>query len=141
MATFLVKTEPGEYSFSDLTSDKRCVWEGVTNNAALLHLRSIRKGDEVLVYHTGDEKAVVGLARAVSDPYEDPARPGKNAQGRPRFAVVDLAPVTAAKTPAALERIKADRRFAGFPLVTQGRLSVMAVPAALDVVLRSMAGL
>lgn len=141
MPTFLVKTEPGEYSFDDLVGEKRCVWAGVTSNAALKHLRTIRKGDEVFVYHTGDQKAVVGLARAASDPYEDPAKPGRNAKGEPRFAVIDLAPVKKVPTPAALASIKADKRFAKFRLVTEGRLSVMPVSAELDAALRSMAGL
>ena len=95
----------------------------------------------MLVYHTGDEKAVVGLARAVSDPYEDPGQPGKNDRGEPKFAVVDLVPVKKAPKPVPLSAIKADKRFAMLPLVTQGRLSVMPVPAPLDDGLRSMAGL
>lgn len=141
MATYLFKTEPSEYSFADLVREKRCVWSGVTNNAALLQLRLVRKGDDVLIYHTGDERAIVGLARAASDAYEDPKRPGRNDKGEPRFAVADLAPVRAAKTPVTLAEIKADPRFAKFPLVVQGRLSVMAVAAAFDSPLRSLAGL
>lgn len=141
MATFLFKTEPETYSFGDLVREKRAVWDGVTNNTALLHLRSAKKGDEVLVYHTGDVKAVVGLAKIVSDPYEDPENPGENAAGAPKFAVVDLAPVRAAKTPVTLAQVKGDAAFAEFPLVTQPRLSVMPVPAALDTRLRTLAGL
>jgi predicted RNA-binding protein with PUA-like domain len=141
MATFLVKTEPGEYSFADLVKEKRAVWSGVSNNAALAHIRSMRKGDEVFVYHTGDEKAIVGLAEAVSGPYEDPKQPGLNAEGKPKFAVVDLKPLRGAKTAVTLAEIKADKRFKDFVLVRQGRLSVMPVPAELDKVLRGMAGL
>ena len=67
MATFLLKTEPSEYSFADLQRDKSTLWTGVSNAAALIHLRSICKGDELFIYHTGDEKAIVGLARAAGD--------------------------------------------------------------------------
>ena len=62
MATFLLKTEPSSYSYADLAREKRAVWDGITNNAALAHIRTMRKGDEVFIYHTGDEKAIVGLA-------------------------------------------------------------------------------
>lgn len=141
MATFLLKTEPTVYSFEDLEREKRAVWDGVKNNAALGHLRTARKGDEVLIYHTGEEKRIVGLARVASDPYEDPKHPGKNDRGEPKLAVIDLAPVRRARTPGTLAQIKADPRFASFALVRQGRLSVMPVPPDLDRVLRSMSGL
>jgi len=143
MATLLLKTEPVEYSFGDMERDGSARWDGVTNAAALIALRGATKGDEVLVYHTGGEKAVVGLARVTRGAYEDPKRPGLNDRGEPKFAVIDLAPVRRAKTPAGatLEKIKADARFKDFALVRIGRLSVMAVPPALDRVLRAMAGL
>lgn len=141
MPCFLFKTEPAEFSFADLERDGRCTWDGVTNAAALIALRSCRIGDDVLIYHTGDERAIVGLARVTALPREDPANPGLNARGEPKFAVVDLAPVTAAKSPVPLARIKDDARFMGFPLVTQGRLSVMPVPAPLAKVLRTWAGM
>jgi predicted RNA-binding protein with PUA-like domain len=141
MATLLFKTEPGDYSFADLQREKRCVWTGVANPAALGHIRTAKAGDEVFIYHTGDEKAIVGLAAVVKAPYEDPKQPGKNAKGEPKFAVVDLKPLRAAKTPVTLAAVKADARFKAFPLVTQGRLSVMPVPADLDRALRSLAGL
>lgn len=140
MATFLFKTEPGEYSFADLVREKRCTWSGVSSPAALKHLRTVKKGDEILIYHTGEEKAVVGLAKAVSAPYEDPKAPGKNDNGQPKMAVVDMSPVKRAKTPVTLSAVKADSRFAEFALVKQGRLSVMPVPPSLDAALRKMAG-
>jgi len=140
MATFLVKTEPGEYSFDDLVRDKRTVWSGVSNPGALIQLRSMRKGDEAFVYHTGDDKAIVGLAKVVSDPYEDPKQPGRNERGEPKFAVVGLAPLKEAATAVTLAAIKADKRFVKFPLIAQPRLSVMAVPGELEKVLRQMAG-
>ncbi|GMV24862.1 MAG: hypothetical protein AMXMBFR58_08930 [Phycisphaerae bacterium] len=141
MATFLFKTEPSEYSFDDLVRDKRTAWTGISNAAALGHLRTAAVGDEVFIYHTGDEKQIVGLAKVVKKPYEDPEQPGRNDKGQPRFAVVDIAPVRAVKTPVTLAQIKADKRFAELGLVKQSRLSVMPVPAALDNAIRSLAGL
>src|SRR5262245_23138722 len=99
MTTFLLKTEPSTYSFADLVRDKRTTWNGVSNPVALKALRSMRKGDSAFIYHTGDERAIVGLARVDSPPFEDPAQPGKTDDGAPKFAVVDLVPVRAVKTP------------------------------------------
>ena len=141
MSTFLVKTEPGEYSFARLVADKACVWDGVTNPAACKSLRAMKPGDEVLVYHTGDERAVVGLAKVSGPVQADPERPGLTAAGEIKYPVVPLVPLRAARQPLTLEAIKADDRFAGFPLVTQGRLSVMPVPSALDKAIRKAAGL
>jgi len=141
VATFIFKTEPSTYSFADLVKQKKAVWDGITNNAALGHLRTAKKGDEVLVYHTGDEKAIVGLARVTGAAYEDPKHPGTNARGEPKFAVVDLEPVRAVRTPVTLAEIKADRRFASLGLVRLSRLSVIPVPPEMDAALRKMAGL
>lgn len=141
MATFLLKTEPGTYSFADLAKAKKCTWDGVSNPQALAFLRTMRKGDEVLVYHTGDEKAVVGLASVTKDPYEDPNQPGLTADGKPKFAVVDLAATRPAPKPVTLAALKADGRFESFLLVTHARLSVMPVPPDLDRTLRKLCGL
>lgn len=141
MATFLLKTEPGTYSFDDLARDRKATWDGVSNAAALIVLRSMKKGDEAFVYHTGDERAIVGTAIVTRNAYEDPKNPGKNAKGEPKFAVVDLKPGKRSTAPVTLAQIKADKRFAKFPLVTIGRLSVMAVEPPLDRALREMAGL
>jgi predicted RNA-binding protein with PUA-like domain len=141
MPSFLFKTEPGEFSFQDLVKKGRATWDGVTNAAALIHLRSIAKGDTVYIYHTGDEKAVVGVARALSGAFEDPKNPGRTPEGRPKFAVVDLAPVGLVGTPVTLAAIKSDARFAEFALVKQSRLSVMPVPGAIEKALRALAGL
>lgn len=135
VATFIFKTEPGEYSFDDLVRDGSAVWEGVSSPAALAHLRTARKGDAVLVYHTGSERRIVGLASITSAPYPDPKLDD------PRRIVVDLKPGKAVSTPVTLQSIKADPRFKDFALVKQGRLSVIPVPAALDKALRSLAGL
>ena len=141
MATLLLKTEPGDYSFADLQHDKRTVWSGVANPVALKNLRAARKGAEAFIYHTGDEKQIVGLAAVVSEPYEDPKSPGKTPEGEPKFAVVDLKPLRAAKTPLTLAQIKADERFKDFALVRQSRLSVMPVPPELDAAIRALTGL
>ncbi|MFN0131684.1 MAG: EVE domain-containing protein [Phycisphaerales bacterium] len=141
MATFLLKTEPGEYAFADLVRDRRTAWTGVSNPAARIHLRSMKKGDEAFIYHTGDERAVVGVARIASAPREDPNRPGLNDRGEIAFPVVDIEPIGAAPTPVTLAALKTDARFAEFALIRQSRLSVMPVPAVLEGVLRKMAGL
>jgi predicted RNA-binding protein with PUA-like domain len=141
MSTFLVKTEPSEYSFARLLAEKTCVWDGVTNPAACKAIRAMKPGDDVLVYHTGEERAVVGSARVAGPVRADPAHPGMTAAGEIRFPVVTLEAVRAARAPMTLETIKADPRFAGFALVTQGRLSVMAVPPAIDAIIRKATGL
>ena len=119
--TWLFKEEPSSYSFDDLMKDGRTAWSGVKNPLAQQHLRAVRRGDRILYYHTGSEKAVVGLARAVTGAYPDPADPaGKR-------VAVDIAPVKRLPRPVPLAAIKADRRFAAFPLVRISRLSVMPV--------------
>lgn len=141
MATFLLKTEPGDYAFADLVRDGRTIWAGVTNPAALKALREARTGDEAFIYHTGDEKAIVGLAKVVKGAYPDPQRPGNTAAGDTKFPVIDLAPLKPVKTAVTLTALKADKRFATFGLIKQSRLSVMPVPAELDKALRKLAGL
>ena len=142
MPTFLVKTEPNDYSFADLVRDKRTAWTGVANPAAQMHMRSMKRGDDVLVYHTGNEKRVAGLAKVVKGPYPDPDHPGTLASGEPKRALVDLAPTKPAKSEdATLAAIKADTRFEGYALVREPRLSVMPVPTKFDTILRKMAGL
>jgi predicted RNA-binding protein with PUA-like domain len=121
---WLVKEEPTHYSFDDLVRDGRTSWTGVRNALAQKHLRSIAKGDRIFFYHTGDEKAVVGIARAAGNAYPDPAdEAGK-------LYAVDVEPVKKLKTPVTLAAIKADKAFASFPLVRMPRLSVMPVSEA-----------
>ena len=124
MARFLVKTEPSTYSFADLQRDKRTVWDGVSNPVALKHLATIRQGDTVVVYHTGDEKAAVGLAKAASDPYPDPKL--KDAK-RP---VVELEADQPLPAPVTLAQVKADAALAGSDLARLPRLSVMPLTEA-----------
>ena len=121
---WLVKEEPTHYGWDAFVKDKKAVWSGVRNALAQRHLRGIQKGDRILYYHTGDEKAVVGIAKALSAPYPDPEdRSGK-------YVAVDIAPVARLARPVTLAEIKADRAFADFPLVRIGRLSVMPVTDA-----------
>jgi predicted RNA-binding protein with PUA-like domain len=118
---WLVKEEPTHYGFDELVKDKKAVWSGVRNALAQKHLRAITKGDRVFYYHTGDEKAVVGIAKALGNAYSDPAdKSGKQ-------AVVDVAPVKKLPRPVTLAEIKGDKRFKDFPLVRISRLSVMPV--------------
>jgi len=121
---WLFKEEPTHYSFDALVKDKKAVWSGVRNPLAQKHLRSVKKGDAIFYYHTGDEKSVVGIARAMGDAYPDPGdKTGK-------AAVVDVAPVKKLARPVALAEIKADPAFKDFALVRISRLSVMPVSAA-----------
>ena len=121
---WLVKEEPEHYSYDALVRDGRTVWSGVKNPLAQKHLRSIRKGDRIFYYHTGKEKAVVGVARAASDAYND----SKDRTGK--LAVVDIVPERKLPRPVTLAEIKADSAFASFPLVRMSRLSVMPVTDA-----------
>ena len=118
---WLLKTEPGTFSWHDLVRDGRATWDGVKNPAALGHLRAMRSGDLAFFYHTGGEKSVVGICRVVSEPYADPKAED------PRLVVVDVEPVEPLPHPVSLAAIKADRQFAGFSLVRIPRLSVMPV--------------
>lgn len=120
---WILKTEPSTYSFDRLAKERRAVWDGVTNALALKHIRSMAKGDEACIYHTGDEKALVGLARIVSDPYPDPK--GND----PKLAVVDIEAGDRLPHPVTLATIKADPAFAELGLVRMSRLSVVPVPA------------
>ena len=122
MAYWLLKTEPDCYSWDDLARDKSAVWDGITNALALKHLRTMKKGDLAFVYHTGDERAAVGIAEVRSDPYPDPN------EGDERFAVVEVRPKRKLSRPVTLSDIKADPAFAGWQLITNGRLGVVPVP-------------
>jgi len=119
MALWLFKQEPGCYSFAELQRDGSTTWDGVTNALAQKHLRAVKKGDRVLLYHTGDEKAVVGVMEVTAGPSPDPA----DATGK--RVVVTVKPVRGLKTPVTLAAIKADPAFAGWELVRMARLSVM----------------
>ena len=129
---WVLKTEPSEYGFPDLVRDRRTRWEGVSNPVALKHLRSMLEGDDALIYHTGNEKAVVGLARVVSAPYPDP----KN----PKLVVVDVEPVKPLPRTVPLAEIKTEPAFAELGLVRVPRLSVVPVEPGQWKRLLAMAG-
>ena len=124
MAQWLVKEEPEHYSYEQLEHDRKTVWAGVRNPLAQKHLRSIRKGERIIYYHTGKQKAGVAVARAGRDAYPDPQDPtGKS-------YVVDVIADKKLPRPVTLAEIKADRAFATCPLVRMSRLSVMPVTDA-----------
>ena len=121
---FLFKEEPTHYSFDDLKRDGKASWTGVKNPLAQKHLRSVKKGDWIFYYHTGDEKAVVGIAKALTGAYPDP----QDQTGKAH--VVDVGPVKTLARPVTLAEIKADAAFKDFALVRMSRLSVMPVSDA-----------
>ncbi len=118
---WLVKTEPSSYSFQQLQRDKRTTWDGVKNNLALIHIRAVRKGDWLLVYHSGKERSVVGVARATTGAYPDPTKKD------PKLVVFDIEASKPLPRPVALAEIKAQSRLAKLDLVRISRLSVMPV--------------
>jgi predicted RNA-binding protein with PUA-like domain len=120
---WILKTEPSTYSFQNLVRDRRTTWDGVTNPVALKHIRSMQVGDEVLIYHTGDERAAVGFARVASAPYPDPKLKNE------KLVVVDLEAGKPLPQPVTLAQIKADPVFKDMALVRQGRLSVVPATA------------
>jgi predicted RNA-binding protein with PUA-like domain len=122
MSYWLLKTEPGSYAWDDLARDKSAVWDGVTNAVALKHMRSMKKGDLALIYHTGAERAAVGIAEVRSEPYADPKEDDE------RLVAVDLKPQKKLTKPVPLALIKADPAFVGWDLLRIGRLSVVPVP-------------
>ena len=124
MNYWIVKTDADTYPFDRFERDRRTGWDGVTNALALRHIRGMAPGDQVLIYHSGDDKALVGLARVVSAPYADPKRQD------PKLAVVDLEVDGRLRQPVSLAAVKAEAAFADLPLVRQPRLSVMPVPRA-----------
>ena len=118
---YLMKEEPSNFSYDAFVKDGGTTWTGVRNPVAQRHLRGIKKGDLVFYYHTGDEKAIIGIAKATSNAYPDP----DDATGKAH--VVDLAPVKKLKRPVTLAEIKADKRFKDWELTYIPRLSVMPV--------------
>ena len=115
---YLLKTEPTVYSFADLQRDKNTVWDGVTNPVAVRHLREMKAGDRLVIYHTGDEKSAVGTASVISLNASDPKTP-----------LVKIKVGTTVK-PVTLAQVKANQLFADSPLVRQGRLSVVPLTSA-----------
>lgn len=123
MAYWLVKTEPGDYSYGDLERDGRGVWDGVRGFQAQKHLRAMRPGDQVFIYHTGKEKAIAGVAEVASAPYPDPGSPGGP------YSAVDVIPRYRLPQVVSLAEVKGEPAFSGWELVRLPRLSVMPVSA------------
>jgi predicted RNA-binding protein with PUA-like domain len=118
---WILKTEPSAYGFTDLVRDRRTRWDGVSNAVALKHLRSMHEGDDALIYHTGDEKSLIGLARIASAPYPDPTSED------PRLVVVDIEAGKPLPRRVTLAEVKADPAFKDLGLVKMSRLSVVPV--------------
>jgi predicted RNA-binding protein with PUA-like domain len=122
LSYWILKTDTEVYPFDQLERDGHTVWDGVTNALALRHIRSMAKGDSVLIYHSGQGKDLVGLAQVTNNPYPDPKR------ADPKLAVVDIAAGRRLPRPIPLSAVKADPRFADLGLVRMSRLSVIPVP-------------
>lgn len=131
---WILKTDADSYDFDRLERERRTAWDGVRNALALQHIRRMRRGDRALIYHSGAEKAIVGLARIASDPYPDPAA------GDPRLAVVDVEAVRRLPRSVPLAAVKADRALADLGLVRVSRLSVVPVSAVQWKRLMALAG-
>jgi predicted RNA-binding protein with PUA-like domain len=121
MAHWLVKSEPSTYSWDDLIKEKQTCWSGVRNYAARLHLRDMKKGDEVFFYHSNEGTEIVGIAKIVKEFYQDPTTE------EDRWVAVDLKPVRKLKKSVTLAQIKAEKKLANMALVRLGRLSVQPV--------------
>lgn len=119
MAYWLVKTEPETFSWDKFTTDKKTTWDGVRNFQARSNMKGMKKGDTVFFYHTGDEKAIVGLAKVSSEPYPELKEPD--------WIVVDLVPDKKLKNPVTLSQIKSEKRLSDMVLVRASRLSVQPV--------------
>jgi predicted RNA-binding protein with PUA-like domain len=132
VAFWLFKQEPSSYSYQRLEGEGKTVWDGVTNNLALKHIRSVKKGDKAFFYHTGEAKCIVGIMEVASAPYPDP----KNQS----LTVVDVKPVTKLSRPVSLKEIKSEKAFSEWELVRISRLSVMPVPSSLWERIMAMSG-
>jgi predicted RNA-binding protein with PUA-like domain len=132
---WILKTDSDVYPFDQLERERKAVWDGVSNPAALRHIRAMNPGDPLLIYHSGATKEIVGLARVASAPYTDPKR------GNPKLAVVDVEAERRLPRTVSLATIKSDPAFADLALVRQPRLSVIPVPESQWNKLLGMAGL
>ena len=134
MAYWLVKSEPGSYSWDDLVKEGQTCWSGIRNYAARLHLRNMKKGDEVFFYHSNEGTDIVGIAKVIKEAYQDPTTDDD------RWSAVDLKPVRKLKKPVTLETIKKDKRLANMALVRIGRLSTQPVSDKEREVIMELAG-
>jgi predicted RNA-binding protein with PUA-like domain len=124
MSYWLLKTEPGSYSFADLERERETRWDGVRNPTALQHIRAMRPGDRCVIYHSGQERAAIGLATVTTDPYPDPEA------GDERMTVADVRVDERLPAPVSLATMKAHPSFAGSPLIRLSRLSVVPLTEA-----------
>lgn len=134
MAYWLVKSEPSKYSWEQFVQDKQTYWDGVRNYAARIHLRAMKKNDQVLYYHSNEGVEIVGIAKVVKEAYQDPTTEDD------AWVVVDLKPVKKLKKPVSLAQVKADKRLSEMALVRLGRLSVQPVTAEEWKVVMELAG-
>jgi predicted RNA-binding protein with PUA-like domain len=134
MAYWLVKSEPSAYSWDQLVKDKHTVWSGVRNYAARIHLKAMKKGDEVLYYHSNEGTEIVGIAKVAKEFYQDPTTTDD------AWVAVDLKPFKRLKNPVSLANIKADKRLDNMALVRIGRLSVQPVTEEEWAIIMEMAG-
>lgn len=118
---WLFKTEPGEYSYDELEREKKAVWDGVANNLALKNLREVRLGDQILIYHSGEERSIVGIAEAITNAYPDPQ------ENDEKLVVVNLKPKRRFSAPLTLAEIREIDELKDFDLVRLPRLSVMPI--------------
>lgn len=134
MSYWLVKSEPFKYSWDQFVQDKQTFWDGVRNYAARNNLRSMKKGDKVLWYHSNEGLEIVGIAQVIKESYQDPTTE------ETAWLVVDLKPVKKLKNPVSLAQIKAEKRLEGIELVRLGRLSVQSVKDHEWEIIMEMAG-
>ena len=132
---WLVKTEPFKYSWEDLVKDGWTYWDGVRNYEARNNIRAMAVGDQLLFYHSNEDRAVVGIAEVIRDHYQDPTTDDD------RWSVVDVKPLQALSAPVTLAEIKREPRLSNMQLVTRGRLSVSPVTADEFGVIVAMGGL
>ena len=133
MQHWLVKSEPFKYSWDQFVKDKQTVWDGVRNYSARIHLNAMKKGDEVLFYHSNEGMEMVGIAKVTKEAYQDPTT-------EDAWVVVDLKPVKKLKNPVTLAQVKAEKRLSEMALVRLGRLSVQPVTAEEWQIVMEMAG-
>lgn len=134
MAYWLFKSDPETYGYDDLEREQKAVWDGVKNPVALKNLRACKKGDRIFIYHTGEEKAIIGLAEVVGEAYPDPKKKD------PKLAVVDIKAILRLSRSVSLSEVKQRKEFSDFALVRLPRLSVMPVTEAQWKGLMKMAG-
>ena len=134
MAYWLVKSEPDKYSWEQFQKDGKTFWDGVRNYAARIHLKSMKKEDEVLFYHSNEGLEIVGIAKVIKEHYQDPTSEDD------AWVAVDLKPVKKLKKPVSLEQLKKDKRVADMALIRLGRLSVQPVKESEWKVIMELAG-